>query len=53
MRQNSFLAPDVDIGNLAKMTRNYTGAELEGLVKAAVSYALARQVRCTGQLGTF
>ena len=29
----------------AASTKNFSGAELEGLVKAAVSYALNRQVK--------
>ena len=34
------LAPNVNIEELAEMTPNYTGAEIEGVVKAAQSYAL-------------
>lgn len=33
MRKHNFLAPDVDIDKLAARTKNYTGAEIEGLVK--------------------
>ncbi|XP_062161091.1 vesicle-fusing ATPase-like isoform X2 [Alnus glutinosa] len=44
MKENSFLAPDVNIQELAARTRNYSGAELEGVVKSAVSYALHRQL---------
>lgn len=43
MRENSFMAPDVDLVLLAERTQNYSGAELEGLVKSAVSFALNRQ----------
>jgi hypothetical protein len=33
MSQNSFLARDVDLEKLAEGTRNFSGAEIEGLVK--------------------
>jgi vesicle-fusing ATPase len=44
MSENEFLAQDVDVADLAKRTKNFSGAEIEGLVKSAVSFALARQV---------
>ncbi|KAK9085279.1 hypothetical protein Sjap_025690 [Stephania japonica] len=44
MKENSFLAPDVNLHELAARTKNYSGAELEGVVKSAVSYALNRQL---------
>ncbi|XP_065877660.1 vesicle-fusing ATPase [Euphorbia lathyris] len=44
MKDNSFLAPDVNLQELAARTKNYSGAELEGVVKSAVSYALNRQL---------
>ncbi|CAK7350585.1 unnamed protein product [Dovyalis caffra] len=44
MKENSFLAPDVNLQELAARTKNYSGAELEGVVKSAVSFALNRQL---------
>lgn len=44
MKENSFLSPDVDLYELAARTKNYSGAELEGVVKSAVSFALNRQL---------
>jgi vesicle-fusing ATPase len=44
MRKNGMLAADVSIPDLAARTKNYTGAEIEGLVKAAASYVFERQV---------
>ncbi|GKV50901.1 hypothetical protein SLEP1_g57580 [Rubroshorea leprosula] len=44
MKENSFLAPDVNLKELAARTKNYSGAELEGVVKTAVSFALNRQL---------
>lgn len=44
MRQNGYLADDVDLAKLADRTKNFTGAELEGLVKSASSFALEREV---------
>ncbi|RAL52485.1 hypothetical protein DM860_007342 [Cuscuta australis] len=44
MKENSFLAPDVNLPELAARTKNYSGAELEGVVKSATSFALNRQL---------
>jgi SpoVK/Ycf46/Vps4 family AAA+-type ATPase len=44
MSTNSFLGTDVDLEWLAEATRNFSGAEIEGLVKSAASYALNRNV---------
>ncbi|CAK9270472.1 unnamed protein product [Sphagnum jensenii] len=44
MKENSFLNADVDLKELASKTKNFSGAELEGLVKSATSFALNRQV---------
>ena len=44
MSENSFLAKDVDLYELSQRTRNFSGAEIEGLVKSATSFALNRQV---------
>jgi len=38
------LAPDVVLKDLAKETKNFSGAEIEGLVKSASSWALQRQI---------
>jgi len=42
MKSNNLLGPDVNIEKLAKVTKNYTGAELEAVVKSATSHAFAR-----------
>ncbi|KAH7844214.1 hypothetical protein Vadar_025554 [Vaccinium darrowii] len=44
MKENSFLSPDVNLQELAAQTKNYSGAELEGVAKSAVSFALNRQL---------
>ncbi|KAG7541936.1 P-loop containing nucleoside triphosphate hydrolase [Arabidopsis thaliana x Arabidopsis arenosa] len=44
MKENSFLAPHVNLQELAAQTKNYSGAELEGVVKSATSYALNRHL---------
>jgi len=44
MSEAKMLAPDVDVEVLAKRTKNYTGSEIAGLVKAAASYALSSQI---------
>jgi vesicle-fusing ATPase len=40
MKENNRLAEDVDIPKLAELSKNFSGAEIEGLVKSASSYAL-------------
>lgn len=42
MKQNNHLSSDVDLKKIANITRNYTGAELEGLIKCASQSALFR-----------
>lgn len=44
MRTNNYIADDVELDELATMTKNYSGAEIEGVVKAATSYAFSRQI---------
>lgn len=44
MSANSFLARDVDLFRLAEATKNFSGAEIEGLVKDAAAYALNRNI---------
>lgn len=44
LRQNGFLAKDVDLTPIASTTRNYTGAELESVVKNAAGFAMVREV---------
>jgi hypothetical protein len=44
MAANSFLEQGVDLEKLAAITKNFSGAEIEGLVKDAVAYALNRNV---------
>ncbi|CAJ2511844.1 Uu.00g074690.m01.CDS01 [Anthostomella pinea] len=39
------LADDVDLNELARLTKNYSGAEISGLVKAALSYAFTRHTK--------
>lgn len=45
MKQNNKLASDVDLDELARLTRNFSGAELNGLVKSASSFALQRHIK--------
>lgn len=42
MRTNKLLGLDVDLDELAKVLKNYTGAEIEAVVKSANSFALNR-----------
>merc|ERR1712025_17539 len=48
MRTNGKLAADVDLAELANLTKNFSGAELEALVRAAQSCALNRLVKADG-----
>ena len=45
LRENNKLNSDVDLQKLSEMTKNFSGAELEGLVRAAVSFAMNRHVK--------
>ncbi|XP_041671178.1 vesicle-fusing ATPase-like [Cheilinus undulatus] len=47
MRQYDLLSSDVDIKELAVETKNYSGAELEGLVRAAQSTAMNRHIKAS------
>lgn len=47
MRQYDLLSKDVDIKELAVETKNYSGAELEGLVRAAQSTAMNRHIKAS------
>ncbi|KAL2759819.1 hypothetical protein ACRALDRAFT_1039014 [Sodiomyces alcalophilus JCM 7366] len=42
MRDNDILDPAVDVASLAAQTKNYSGAEIAGVVKAATSFAFNR-----------
>ncbi|KAI5810245.1 P-loop containing nucleoside triphosphate hydrolase protein [Peziza echinospora] len=45
MRSNDAIERDVDIDELASMTKNFSGAEIGGLVKSATSFAFNRHVK--------
>lgn len=47
MRQYDLLSSDVDVKELAVETKNYSGAELEGLVRAAQSTAMNRHIKAS------
>ena len=42
MKENEKLGADVNLVELSKLTKNFSGAEIEGLVRAAQSCALNR-----------
>mmetsp|Transcript_29452 Transcript_29452/g.54049 ORF Transcript_29452/g.54049 Transcript_29452/m.54049 type:complete len:737 (-) Transcript_29452:552-2762(-) len=44
MNDNAFLSRDVNLDDIAARTKNFSGAELEGLVKDASSFALNRNI---------
>ncbi|GFP52123.1 vesicular-fusion protein sec18 [Trichoderma asperellum] len=49
MSTNGILDPNVNFEELAALTKNYSGAEINGLVKAAASFAFSRHTE-VGQL---
>ncbi|KAF0990518.1 hypothetical protein HZS_3406 [Henneguya salminicola] len=50
MKKFNKLDKSVDLPKLAHETKNYSGAELEGLVKAATSVAMNRAVKMEGKV---
>jgi len=44
MRTNNFMGEDVSLEDLAEKTKNFSGAEIEGLVKSATSFAFNKQI---------
>lgn len=49
MRTNGVMSNDVDLAELASLTKNFSGAEIGGLVKSATSFAFNRHVKvCLG-----
>lgn len=48
MRANNVMDDDVDLAELAANTKNFSGAEISGLIKSATSYAFNRHVKVSG-----
>ncbi|CCK72312.1 AAA family ATPase SEC18 KNAG_0J02320 [Huiozyma naganishii CBS 8797] len=44
MRENNMMDGDVNLAELAALTKNFSGAEIEGLVKSASSFAINKTV---------
>ncbi|TPX19533.1 transport between ER and Golgi ATPase protein [Coccidioides immitis] len=45
MREGNLMDSDVDLAELAQLTKNFSGAEISGLVKSASSFAFNRHVK--------
>ncbi|XP_064646424.1 vesicle-fusing ATPase-like isoform X2 [Lineus longissimus] len=50
MKDHNKLAPDVNIAQLAAHTKNFSGAEIEGLVRAATSTAMNRLIKASSKV---
>ena len=50
MKSNGKLGPDFDVHEFAALTKNFSGAEIEGLVRAAQSCALNRLVKASSKV---
>lgn len=44
MNSKGYLDKDINLEEIAKITQNFTGAEIESVVKTAVSYAITREL---------
>ena len=45
MKKNGVMADDVDIAELAAVTKNFSGAVIGGLIKSATSFAMSRHTK--------
>ena len=45
LTKNNRLSPDVNLVELAERTKNFSGAELEGLVRSAISTAMNNRIQ--------
>jgi vesicle-fusing ATPase len=45
MKENKVMQEDVDVAELAALTKNFSGAEIAGLVKSATSFAFNRHIK--------
>ncbi|KAJ2352150.1 transport between ER and Golgi ATPase protein [Coemansia erecta] len=45
IRENSFLGPDVNLGELAALSKNYSGADIAAVVMSACSFAFMRHIK--------
>jgi vesicle-fusing ATPase len=52
MRTNGIMDSDVNLDELAELTKNFSGAEIAGLIKSATSFAFNRHVK-VGSLASY
>lgn len=45
LREHNKLSSDVNLKEFSEITRNYSGAEIEGLVRAAMTFAMNRHIK--------
>ena len=53
LREHQKLHSDANLKEFSELTRNFSGAEIEGLVRAAMSFAMNRHIKVSCSISFF